>query len=225
MNPGVVRGVPMGILGFLLGMFIVVVLRALQGLDPVFDLGVGLVLAVFMSAGFFMWGIGAFDPKLSEHGEGHAEHAAEEAEEEVKPAAAVTNAVWQITFWLIIVLVIVGFFAWVPGGPVRLVADTDEASVVGFGMVTIEAFGERMELAQTTVFAAIFVFSIFSLIAIGGALSLAFFMLSKGVTETKASAPTVEERTPPLPVRAAIGGGIGLAIRVMRWLPRIFQRD
>jgi hypothetical protein len=52
-------------------------------MDPIWDSGVALILAAFMSTGFVMWGIGAFNPKLSLHGEHAAEVHIPEDEEQL----------------------------------------------------------------------------------------------------------------------------------------------
>ena len=69
------------IVGFIASLVIVYALRALQDMDPVWmnatsseGAQVGLVLAAFVSMGTFMWGVGAFDPKMSEHGDHADEH-------------------------------------------------------------------------------------------------------------------------------------------------------
>ena len=88
MKPGLARAVPMGIGGFTIGVILAYLIRLAQGLEPnaaapYAFVGPALVLGAFISAGFFVWGMGAFDPRMSVHGE-HAiqEHAEEPAEAE-----------------------------------------------------------------------------------------------------------------------------------------------
>jgi hypothetical protein len=95
MNYGLSRALPMSIFGFLVGMLLTIFLRTWQGLVPNWDPQVSIVLGAIIATVFFVWGMGAFDPKMSEHGgeehgdEPHAEaHAAlpakiEEAHESV----------------------------------------------------------------------------------------------------------------------------------------------
>ena len=80
-KPGLSRAIPYMIIAFILSLALVYGIRTLQDMDPVWmnadstaGAQVGLVLAAFASMGAFMWGIGAFDPKMSEHGD----HAHEE---------------------------------------------------------------------------------------------------------------------------------------------------
>jgi len=83
-KPGLQRAIPYMILAFVASLIFVYAVRSLQNMDPVWvnadtseGAQVGLVLAAFASMGAFMWGIGAFDPKMSEHGD-HADEAHEE---------------------------------------------------------------------------------------------------------------------------------------------------
>src|SRR5215470_12229375 len=102
MQPGLPRAVPMGIAGFALGALIAIVIRMLQGIGPTSPeysgfVGPAMVLGAFISSGFFVWGMGAFDPRMSVHGE-HAPAEAEEAKSE-SPASILSGFTWQITFW------------------------------------------------------------------------------------------------------------------------------
>ena len=75
-KPGLSRAIPYMITAFILSLALVYGIRALQDMDPVWmnaetseGAQVGLVLAAFASMGAFMWGVGAFDPAMSEHGD------------------------------------------------------------------------------------------------------------------------------------------------------------
>ena len=88
-KPGLGRAIPALIVGFIASLAIVYALRAWQDMDPVWmsadsseGAQVGLVLAAFVSMATFMWGVGAFDPKMSEHGEHVEEHEEEAPEKE-----------------------------------------------------------------------------------------------------------------------------------------------
>ena len=80
-KPGLARAIPALIVGFIASLAFVYALRSLQNMEPVWmnaetseGAQVGLVLAAFVCMGAFMWGVGAFDPKMSEHGEHADEH-------------------------------------------------------------------------------------------------------------------------------------------------------
>ena len=87
-KPGLQRALPYMLVVFVLSLVLVYAVRSLQNMDPVWandttteGAQVGLVLAAFASMGAFLWGIGAFDPKMSEHGDHAEEHEVEEAPE------------------------------------------------------------------------------------------------------------------------------------------------
>ena len=87
-KPGLGRAIPALIVGFVASLAFVYVMRSWQQMDPVWmnaesseGAQVGLVLAAFVCMGTFMWGVGAFDPKMSEHGEHVDEQEEEEAAE------------------------------------------------------------------------------------------------------------------------------------------------
>src|ERR1044071_4948061 len=129
MQPGLSRAVPMGIVGFALGALLAVVIRAIQGLndtDPNGFVGPAMVLGAFISSGVFVWGMGAFDPRMSVHGE-HAHEAAEEKPE--TPGAILGSFTWQITFWTLVIVLAIAVFAFVPFGPNIRSVPTPEGNV------------------------------------------------------------------------------------------------
>ena len=126
MRPGISRAVPMGILGFLVGMIILVVIRSLQSLQPLMDPQLGLILGTVFAAVGFVYGMGAFDPRMNVHAhapeEGEEAHALAEAdhdheEEEAQPGALLGGYMWQATTLLLLLLIGIIFFALLPGGP------------------------------------------------------------------------------------------------------------
>jgi len=230
-KPGLTRGIPMGILGYLLGMLITAFIRALQGLDPVWGSEAALVVTPFTTTWLFLWGMGAFNPKMSEHAHGpeHAEGAivpAEEhahAEEPASPLSLLTSQIWVVSTLAVLVVFALFAFALLPTG-LRLDVTADaEASVSGFaqdvtmllplGVGTIQA-------SQLGFFLGFIVFMLFSLFAVAGLLGLLFYALNQGVSEVKGVDPTPEMKRPPAPVRffGRIFSGIANGLR--RGLPR-----
>ncbi len=125
----------MGILGFGLGAFLVLVVRGLQSMDPVWDAGTGLVFATLFCAGFFVWGMGAFDPKMSAHGE---EAHAEPDPDDAPPPALVSGITWQVAALLSVTIVIL-FAAGAYSG-LGLTITTDplaSRSMIGMNPVTV----------------------------------------------------------------------------------------
>src|SRR5690606_22454241 len=107
MQPGLSRAIPMYVLGSLFGALIVIVIRGLQGLDPLWDPGPGIIMTVVIGSFFFIWGMGGFDPKMSVHGE-HAEAVVEEVP---TPSRMLSASIWQISTLLLVVLIVLGGFA------------------------------------------------------------------------------------------------------------------
>ena len=67
------------------------------------------MLGAFFSAGFFIWGMGAFDPRMSVHGEEPEAITPETREEEETasgPMGILVSNIWQITFWLVVMVVL-----------------------------------------------------------------------------------------------------------------------
>jgi len=191
-QPGLSRAVPMGILGFLLGALIVIILRALQGLTPLWDVGVGVVLAVFMGAGFFVWGMGAFDPRMSVHGE--AAEQPQTADGEPKPTALLASTIWQLTTILIVFMIIIGFVAWLPGGPRLTVTDNALASPVQVGYFELTMGDQVVQVSELVVFIAFIIIMMVSLLLAAGAVGAVFFSLARGVANASVAAHTPMER-------------------------------
>jgi hypothetical protein len=80
----------MGILGFLLGAFASFLIRSAQSMVPAWDPEVGIVLGTIVATVIFVWQMGAFDPRMSAHGEEHEEHEGEAHAAEV-PALPTTT--------------------------------------------------------------------------------------------------------------------------------------
>ncbi len=120
LQPGLARAVPMGILGFIGGALLALVIRMVQGLDPAGSVGAAFVLGAFISSGVFVWGMGGFDPRMSVHGE-HAEeeHAVVKAgpPQDPAPVKILGAFTWQVTFWTILGVLIIAGFAFLPAGP------------------------------------------------------------------------------------------------------------
>ena len=115
-NPGVYRAFPGAIIGFFVGALIVVGLRYLTNTEPLWDGQVVLVLTPFTVIGGWLWGVGAFNPKWSEHGDHghddeHDEHAIVAAddshhaeEEEFNPLGMLMSNVWIVTTSAVVII-------------------------------------------------------------------------------------------------------------------------
>ncbi len=151
MQPGLSRAIPLGILGFILGALLVLVIRALQSMDPVWSPQVGLVAGALLCAALFVWGMGAFDPKMSVHGEGHDEEAHHE-EEEATPASILGGIGWQMTALLIGFIVFLAAISF--PGFITLTTTADpiaSATQVGFIPVQVADLAHLILLLITPV--------------------------------------------------------------------------
>lgn len=104
-KPGLGRAIPALIVGFVASLAFVYAVRSWQQMDPVWmnaesseGAQVGMVLAAFVCMGTFMWGVGAFDPQMSEHGEPDDEDEVDAPESEF--ALSTTGPVFRAGIWL-----------------------------------------------------------------------------------------------------------------------------
>ena len=112
-KPGLPRAIPALIIGFIASLAFVYAVRVLQNMQPVWmnaetseGAQVGLVLAAFVSMAAFMWGVGAFDPKMSAHGDHADEHKEEAPEKEFAlrttgPVFRAGQRLWDLA-WILI---------------------------------------------------------------------------------------------------------------------------
>ncbi len=206
MKPGLARAVPMGILGFLGGAGLVLILRALQGVDPVWDPEIGFIMAAFTTAFAFVWGMGAFNPQVNQHP--HEPEVDEETglaivpmetalhhEEDIEvldtPVNTLGYSIWQVSFWSIVTLVVLFGFATIPFGFYLRTASEAEASVTDVGIggtINLPFGGAEMEISQMTQFVGFVGFTLVSLLLISGAIGFGFWALTSGVTRARESA-------------------------------------
>ena len=213
-QPGLSRAVPMGVLGFLVGALLVIGVRALQSLDPIWDVGTGIVFATFFCAGFFVWGIGAFDPRLSVHGEeAEAAHALAETTAEPPPTSIFTSTLWQTVFLVVILIVALGAFAKL--GPGITITTDNASSVLAVGMVPAQIAGHDVEISTLVIFVAFVIFMLVSLVAAAWLIYVLMSRLVHGVAEarTVAAGGTVALPAPRSPPR---DGRLGLLIVLAR---------
>ncbi len=189
MQPGINRAVPMGILGFIVGAALILLVRWMQSMDPVWDAQIGIIGAGFMSAIFFLWGIGAFNPAFSAH---HAEEPAEgeeevhhHAEAEPEPRKILGYEVWSVFFWTVLLVASLMVIALIPGGPGMVVSNDPNAATTAFGMFSVTIGDLTFEMSQAVAFLLFVSITVFSLFVAGGFIGWAMSRLSKTVTEAK----------------------------------------
>ena len=206
MQPGPGRALPMGILGFMAGMGLLVVIRYLQSLQPYMEPQLGIVLGTLLAAAGFIYGMGAFDAQLNEHAHEPAEgeeaaHAEEEAGgEEDSPEGVLGGWLWLLSSLMILLLIAIAVFALLPDGPGLRISGDPLADFASIGVVQLELGELRLEMTQLTLLAAFSIFMFLSLGAAAGALGLLVHTLNRGVVRVNQEAHT------PLQ-RELVGGG------------------
>lgn len=215
MKPGLSRAVPAAILGFLGSLAFVFILRGLQGVEPLFDPGIGFSLAAFVSSFAFIWGMGGSDPRMSQHPhepEVDAETgliivSEEEADEEEEPdeyaiieqeahvsppMRTLGFSMWQVSYWVLGLFVVLFGFATLPTGLYLRTTSDPQASTteVGYYAFTLPFGGPEVQMSQLTAFVVMSIFVLVTLAVIGGGLALLFTSLSRNVQEVQAEEPT-----------------------------------
>jgi hypothetical protein len=193
MQPGLTRAIPMGILGFILGAAFVLVLRALQSMDPLWDAQIGVLMAALGSTIGFVWGMGGFDRGQAHHhieahyddnaGEivvvgAHAEHG---TEEHVEPSQRFSLELWQIIAAVVVVLVVLLAFASISSSPSVTISNDPAANTNTIGYFTMDLFGREIVVSQLFALLLFVVFTLASLAVIGWLISIAFFGMSRGL--------------------------------------------
>jgi len=228
MKPGLARAVPMGIIGLIAGLLFVIVLRGLQGVDPVWDSQIGFVVGAFSASFAFVWGMGANDKRMSQHPhepevdtetglvlyEPHEEHADEEAEfEQTPPGRVLSFNIWQVTYWQILLFVGLFAFATLPTGlNLQITGEAGgNTAAIGYFEFYIPFTETPVQVSQFTLFAFFVFFTLASLFAVSWAIGRMFLSLSKNVNEAR-TAPNavgrytfalegVKSRQVPLPIQ------------------------
>jgi Na+-transporting methylmalonyl-CoA/oxaloacetate decarboxylase gamma subunit len=219
-HPGINRAIPGAILGFVIGELLVLGLRWLQGLPP-WDPGVAIVLAPITLMIGWMWGVGAFNPKLSEHGDHHADettaivtvdgkgneivvHETTEHHEDEEPSEIFFTEVWKAISLPLILLVLVLGFANLPDGFYLAVVDDANASPNAFAnsiMLDIPFYG-TVETTQMVLFLVFVGILTVSLIAMAGGIGFLIYKGHEQVAIANEIDPGPSQTTPPAPVRA-----------------------
>ncbi len=224
MRPGLSRAVPMGILGFLVGMVILVVIRGLQGLTPLMDPELAVILGTVLSAGFFVYGMGAFDPQMNQHAHepapGEEDHALAVVEEEqpAQPQQILGSYLWLLSSILLALIIVIVFFALLPEGPALRTVQGPDGNVSAVGYVPIPIGSETYYFSQLTVLLGFVIFMFISLAAVAGGLGFVLFSLNQGVVTVKDMKQTVIEADPlenvPATSQNLIRWGVGSVVVV-----------
>ncbi len=210
LQPGLGRATAFGVLGFMTASLVIVIIRGLQGLDPLYDPTVGVVFGGFTAAIFFIWGIGAFNPLLSVHGAGEEEaHAALEKRAR-KPEAMVASITWSLIGWLVLILVLIIGFATLPYGFALTITADPMASTAMVGFVEVTIGSSTLVISQIVLLIIFIAIMFISLFTVAGALGYVFFGLNRGMVTSQqeaglklGSSPLLEAGAPVVETRPA----------------------
>ena len=227
MQPGLTRAVPMGLLGFLFGALIVVVWRGVWGFEPLWNSQVGYVLAAFTAAAGFVWGMGAFSSQMNVHAhepvfdetgavvDQHDEH----SEADAGTFSVLGYSMWTVSFWVIILLVVLAVLVFTSDAPIRTTTDPlASSSEVGHETMTVPVFGDEAEVSQLTLLTGFIILTLGTLAVVSAIIGVTMLKLNQGVTEAKASTPSTDALRPPWVVRKFSQGAAWMA-RMLRGLP------
>ena len=235
-RPGIQRAVPMAILGFIVGVALVQLIRSLQQMDPLWDPGVIFVVIPFFIVGFFMWGVGAFDPRMSQHAHGPDDahetaivatesEDAHVAAEAPGPRAVLMGQMWRISFAVILVVVVLFAFATAPTGLFLRQVNQAEGSVAAveaqqnfllpLGIDTVEA-------SQLSVFLAFTIFTVLSVVLVAGAIAFVLSFMNMEVKRAEGIEATSITRRPSEPqgIIGFIGSIVSMLVGALRWVLR-----
>jgi hypothetical protein len=236
-HPGINRAIPGAILGFVMGEAIVMGIRLAQGLDP-WNAGVALVLAPFTLMAGWMWGIGAFNPKLSQHGEHVSEESAivpAEGDAIVKaepvvhhaeapsPASLFFNEIWKAISLPLVLLLLVFGFANIPGGfLIRTVGDplADPAQFAPNVTLELPVIG-TIQTTEMVIFLVFVGWLFLSLLIFAGVIGFLMYKGHEQVAIVNKITPGPEQTTPPAPVRSAGRLAKGAAAGLRNNLPKL----
>jgi hypothetical protein len=222
----------MGIVGFVVGAGIAILIRLLQGLDPnpaapYAYVGPAMTLGAFFSAGFFIWGMGGFDPAMNTHGEGHDEHHDDHAAPKTE-GNFLGSYSWRILTYVTIVVLAIAAFAFLPAGPqLQSVAGDGNPSEIHYSRlgdiyqavrefaakaagVQIPALADNwanIQISYLVMFIAFTLFTIFSLAVAAG-------LIAGAVTTLGAAAKRPEGFNIPWRTLALIGLFAGFLLQL-----------
>lgn len=245
-KPGLSRGIPGAIIGFAVGALIVLIVRQLQGMEPVWDNGVALVLTPFTMMTGWLWGIGAFNPKLSEHGHHAEEHHDEtaiaavegdeaalathddhhdEEEEEPTPLGLLMSTTWRITTYVLTICLFFFAVAALPTGFYLQQSNQPEAqsaAIAGSQSFDLPLGTGSFEASQLTVFLGFVAFTMLSIVVVAGILGFLLINGQREVLRAQETPPASTTAEPPAPMRAAGKRTRRLARGLRTGIPKFF---
>ncbi|MEO0562798.1 MAG: hypothetical protein AAF125_11835 [Chloroflexota bacterium] len=195
MYPGIPRATSGALIGLFGGFLFVTLLRAWIGIEPFWNTGLAMTMGIFAAAAGFIWGMGGFNPTMSEHADDSVPPPTPDEVAEKQGIMSVLGG----TSWLMVfvsVAMMGGFMlaAYVPGLGLTITRDTNSSSRA-FGTVPVELFGNEFMVNQV-VFLLIWVAFVVISLAIAGALLM---WVTTGLNGGVENAKAVEKTGTGLP--------------------------
>lgn len=195
MGYNMTRAIPMGIIGFVLGAALVVLLRGLQQMDEVWNPQLGLTMGGLFATIFFLWGIGGLSSKMA----AHEVHEPEEDEfgnelpveehhhDEPTGLGILQEQVWTIAFWVVVVTLIAYAVAALPTGLGYTLSADPAANTNNIGFFTLELpfLPEPLVVSQLVLFVFVVAFTLGSLFFAAWLISKALVGLNSGIKTVK----------------------------------------
>jgi hypothetical protein len=185
MLPGIARGTAGTLIGIFVGATIVTLLRVVIGIEPFWNTGLAMTMGIFMGAAGMIWGMGGFNPKMSEHADDSVPPPTpDELAEREGPLSVLGGTSWLMGFVSLITLIVLIGLAYVPGLGLTVTNDAN-SSVKSVGTVPMTLFGTEFMVSQVVLLLIWVGITIVSLAIAGGILAWVFFVLNGGVERVK----------------------------------------
>lgn len=196
MGYSMTRAIPMGIIGFVLGAALVVLLRGLQQMDEVWNPQLGLTMGGLFATVFFLWGIGGLSGKMAAHEVhepdedefGNELPVEEHHHDEPTGVGILQEQVWTVAFWVVVIALVTYAFSTIPGGFGYVLSSDPGANTNAIGYFTLELpfLPEPLVVSQLTMFVFVVAFTMLSLFVAAWLISKALFGLNSGIKTVKA---------------------------------------
>jgi hypothetical protein len=185
----------MAVIGFVAGAGLVILLRALQHMDEVWDAQIGLIAAGFFGVVFFLWGIGGFSSKMAAHHvhEPELDELGNEIEvaddhhhEEEKPVAILSGQVWTVAMWTLALFAGLLLFASLPNGLGYTISGDPAANTNANAFIDFNLFGTTVQLSKLVALLIFGMVAMVSLLAAAGGIAFALYGMNRGIKTAQA---------------------------------------
>ncbi len=185
MLPGIPRATSGAMIGLLVGFAMVMMLRLMIGIEPYWHTGLGFTLGILLAAGGFIWGIGGFNPSMSQHADDSIPPpTADELVEQVGPWSVLGGTSWLMAFVAFVMMVVLIGAAYVPGLGLTVTSDPN-SSAKSIGTVPMTLFGSEFMVSQAVLLILVIGFIVVSMAIAAAILAAVTIGLSGGIEQVK----------------------------------------